>query len=1275
MFLCTWKWPMEGLTKQMAWYKDPDTGEMIKVDLFEKPDNSLSSMKVPQSTIMVAPFNVPFRTINLEENPESTTNEIYSQNSTDSAASIAQKKAPSALMNSTLPAWVSAGTNNFISADSWFPWNMSIDQEKSDFLYNVAIDVGKQVALADELPDAGVLSMNRNITRYKITNTVDQFNKPAPPSQADPLRAYANISYLAEKSPNGTLTAGAIHAFNTYGLSAMPSFSDENSQEWKKGFYHDSTLPKEKFLAFNIVATQYKSRLTLMEETMELKSQWFGDNPFFENLKTTSDDYDPAKWTKLYFINPAVGPSPTHGVLVPTNYGAHSYRDATFEIKKPFLESAYRANTNENMGLSSPVNIQGHYNFYLLPYERAIADYPSINDMPIKVPPLSLDAVELKPIPEQLLPNMYALIHDQISDEQYFRYYDQGSWLIEKYFKYCKKENGNLYIDDPEGAIGHPFTYRYKFLTNTLSQFLSIGTKKDNINKPPVKNIANYLNAWVTTLGTINKPKEGGDNKSPAEQKYKTGLAEGSVWGQAAGVKGSGWSIAQKKYNAVGISAYKTKDFFDEASKLKKMFPFYVDIDLPMANSGQVGQILYDSGLTDIFMQNVMAAMYTISTNRSADETVPIFYNDINISMASALNETCVIRKDNQMLQGDVQPEQNTMFNETLLQLWLNDVLESDILLDLDASPANYAEDAPNQHTIQSHENYFADVPPQYYDWMHSDGSGAEYIEQIKKFKGGLLPSNIDISVLKPVVFGKAPPKAAGGAMAFLKWVSAKTKINKFINERVRSVKDIYQGKKAYSEVLFYEVVKYKAWTDADFEEAPYWPGNIGNPEQLTKEDNFSYAPISGPHPGKQNEKNKTFIQSFFIPNIPGMDMANYVDTQVKYDKGYYYQVYAHTFVVGTQYQNTALSQPQAEFAAGPIPQEWKGKANFRMDYLYKPDVHLIRVPYYNTIASANNTVALPEEKIGTLGDDVYKLASLETTLVWDRPPIFPDVSFVPLQGETGKVLINCNFNTGEYDLYPVPLDKTVVPGMKWGPFKISEFTTANRDEEVSQVKCRINQRKMTGPLTYSGDDFCGRIQILRIDKEPKSYSDFSPTSETAIATIGDGFSNFGFEDDTLKTNKNYYYVFREIDSHENYSNPSPVYMVRIVDRDGEAPYSIFKMFFMDEIKQKKANNPLKSFMKYIRIEPSLEQRSLDTDALKKHPGGSVDLVATTTLDGFVGDPKLKSAWGRTFKFRFTSKKTGKKFDLNLTLKDIVKLQKQNETSSGEPDTYKSGKC
>ena len=329
--------------------------------------------------------------------------------------------------------------------------------------------------------------------------------------------------------------------------------------------------------------------------------------------------------------------------------------------------------------------------------------------------------------------------------------------------------------------------------------------------------------------------------------------------------------------------------------------------------------------------------------------------------------------------------------------------------------------------------------------------------------------------------------------------------------------------------------------------------------------------------------------------------------------------------------------------------------------------VHLMRVPYYNTIATADGTVKLEEKQQdegnvseGFWNDNkAYYLNNLETTLAWDSPPIFPDAVFLPLYGEKNKVLLNGSFNIGEYDLESISLE--------------SFGAETAYKEEKNIIKSRINQRKMRGPITYSGDDFCGAIEVFRIENKPTSYQDFSPLNKSRIATLGAGKSNFGFIDDTIVPNKDYYYIVREIDVHGNYSNPSPIYLARIVYKDGEAPYTVFKMFFIDELKKEKPKS-FKKFMKYIKIKPNLNQAYLHDQSAEYDYYDYIN--NSQLLNEMVGSSELKQPiFGQKFKFRFTSKKTGRKFDLNLTVKDIAQLEKENKSTAGEPDTYSSGKC
>lgn len=89
--------------------------------------------------------------------------------------------------------------------------------------------------------------------------------------------------------------------------------------------------------------------------------------------------------------------------------------------------------------------------------------------------------------------------------------------------------------------------------------------------------------------------------------------------------------------------------------------------------------------------------------------------------------------------------------------------------------------------------------------------------------------------------------------------VQIQTKIEQLARSLMRSYKDVLEGKKAYSEVLFYRIQKKDAG------------GNT--------------------------------LQNFWLENTPSVDILKYVDTQVKYGVDYDYRIYAYTLVVGTKYR------------------------------------------------------------------------------------------------------------------------------------------------------------------------------------------------------------------------------------------------------------------------------------------------------------------------------------------------------------------------------------
>lgn len=106
------------------------------------------------------------------------------------------------------------------------------------------------------------------------------------------------------------------------------------------------------------------------------------------------------------------------------------------------------------------------------------------------------------------------------------------------------------------------------------------------------------------------------------------------------------------------------------------------------------------------------------------------------------------------------------------------------------------------------------------------------------------------------------PDRAAQGdaqdIFDILNAISAVPGYQDLLNKSIRSYGDIVNGEFAKSEVLIYKVEK--------------------------------------------RDAQHTLLQTFYIPNITGINIQNYVDTQVKFNKTYKYKIFAYTVIYGTEY-------------------------------------------------------------------------------------------------------------------------------------------------------------------------------------------------------------------------------------------------------------------------------------------------------------------------------------------------------------------------------------
>ena len=177
------------------------------------------------------------------------------------------------------------------------------------------------------------------------------------------------------------------------------------------------------------------------------------------------------------------------------------------------------------------------------------------------------------------------------------------------------------------------------------------------------------------------------------------------------------------------------------------------------------------------------------------------------------------------------------------------------------------------------------------------------------------------------------------------------------------------------------------------------------------------------------------------------------------------------------------------------------------------------------------------------------------------------------------------------------------------------------------------------------------KLEIYRIDKKPTSLSDFANnlihTKDLKMKEFKRKYYNNCFYEEKIQTNKKYYYFFRFLNEHDDFSYFSPVQVVELVD-DGGYKYPIFDVIFEKDLKEDYENQANKPFKKLLQITPAQQHLILNTDSVDYTKPAAHNLDAMHSASMPIAGVANEQIWGKRFKFRITSKKTGKKIDLNI---------------------------
>ena len=175
-------------------------------------------------------------------------------------------------------------------------------------------------------------------------------------------------------------------------------------------------------------------------------------------------------------------------------------------------------------------------------------------------------------------------------------------------------------------------------------------------------------------------------------------------------------------------------------------------------------------------------------------------------------------------------------------------------------------------------------------------------------------------------------------------------------------------------------------------------------------------------------------------------------------------------------------------------------------------------------------------------------------------------------------------------------------------------------------------------------------VQVFRKREKPKSISDFSKAdliTEKSLKINNSPFvlSNCLYEE-KINVNTKYYYVFRMRNENRAIGQITNVIEAELID-DGGYLYSVFEEYEESELHTAVESQISEQFKKLIHLIPNINQISFDDTNV------NYDNSAASEIDNLKIGTLQDSIFGKTFKIRLTSKKTGKKIDLNVAYKLI----------------------
>lgn len=424
-----------------------------------------------------------------------------------------------------------------------------------------------------------------------------------------------------------------------------------------------------------------------------------------------------------------------------------------------------------------------------------------------------------------------------------------------------------------------------------------------------------------------------------------------------------------------------------------------------------------------------------------------------------------------------------------------------------------------------------------------------------------------------------------------------------------------------------------------------------------------------------QNQPSLADSEGLFSAEGVGNEEWSYYDTQVRYGQTYEYTTHAYFMVVGYEYEysDLVLSRRISEYG-----QYGEGEVSADGDFtsftcieFYDPstgetkpspmktDENLLMSNFRVNVMNETPGVGYATSAQELVGgshlnyadfniriEPTIKIFEVTTNVkqltVLDNPPPKPEVQpyqvkdqsqaigfFIKLENPPVKDDMNRD------DIYPTPLNE--LERIRYGNYLASQnlldtdklkFGTVSRPSVVEVYRLSSKPESMSD---FDGNLVATKSLILSQNNNEQSRTYITPTC---------------FHEERISTGHKFYYCFRFLNENNVASPWSPIIECELID-DGGYKYANFDYIMEGDIGQGvKYDDPSTQFKKILMLRPAIPQVDFNTADL------DYSLDSSEEYDNArLGSSLSDSLWNKKYKIRLTSKKTGKKIDLNVNYK------------------------